>query len=1248
MKRLLFLYLLLGLGLLGLGSFRSLESRPAADPLTAAFERFAADDLAAALDILAGHVRAGAGRLPGLEGEEADRLADDLELSLVVMHTMAADLGNPLYLEALLKDVQVDRSHGMLAASLAWTRNRGLQDLAPLVKWSFVGPFDNERGRGMTQATPAELDPKAESYKGKVQQISWRALPKAAPEAGIVNLGLLVDPSQHACVVARTWVRSDVGRDVLLLMGATEELRVWVQGKARFEALEGYELGVDAHVLPLHLDAGWTELVVKVGSGEFAGPSFVARLVDPVRGRVLALEQRAQAPEGIGPRQLEDPGASIDMAETPARPGAWRRHARGGTPEDRFRLAVLQVYSQNAPRAERPGRVAAQAAATARPGVLRYGIARLSTLRERRALATEEDTNPWREAVDGLLATHGDLARLLRARAKHAAFSQGLWDTALDFNRRALEASPTSVQARLQRIRLLSSTGQEQRAEAYTLSLARDPLAHIWASIAVLLARSLPIQDTAREALLQSAAGAGYTSAHRLLAEQRRLDQDDRSSAGLRADLAMALSEHPWSSSLRYGAARTAQACGHGDLALEWLDDALELLPHGAHLHRYRSGVLWRLGRHEDSVVALERALELDFTDEDGRRLLEFLKQADTGAFYDAWEESLESILARRAADQPVEDAGAGREILLDRRVVEVNPDGSSRRYRRQVQRVLSEAGARALDQRSWRAYPGQEEVRVLAARVLHADGSIDEAPTGRSGNRGYVAVDLPPLVAGDIVDLAWRRDEQASEVFGNYFGLNVSLVTNTNLHMREGELVLISPPSLPLTLHTRELETAEQGTETLADGRRVDRWRIVDRTPRRTEPLMPPVLESDPRVQASTYSSWDEFGRWWWSLIDDEIRVSPEMRTRVGELCADASTPIERLHAIYDFVVTDIRYNAWEFGVHGYEPYSTPVIFSRGFGDCKDKAILLRALLGVVNIEAWPVLIRSEGRRHEEDISLPLVAHFNHCIAYVPEQEGIPSMYLDGTARLHPLEVLPASDAGAKVVIISDSEATVARIPFPSHEVNLERRVIHVDLTDAAGTKVSVSLEPAGRFDPRDRYRFTGSEEERDEEAERVLSGLFGPLRGVPETQWPDFEDLSSAPVTVLESGVESATRKTSQGFELKSSFDPLYLLRGLAAETTRTTDLLLDVPWSQETVLEYELGQGADPRSLPPEVRLENEDAGYSRTVTRTETGVRIVERFELKTHRIPAERYAAFRELSRAVDQAQAVNVEVEVKP
>jgi hypothetical protein len=413
---------------------------------------------------------------------------------------------------------------------------------------------------------------------------------------------------------------------------------------------------------------------------------------------------------------------------------------------------------------------------------------------------------------------------------------------------------------------------------------------------------------------------------------------------------------------------------------------------------------------------------------------------------------------------------------------------------------------------------------------------------------------------------------------------------------------------------------------------------------------LEPPAQEWLPRIQASTYASWEDFGRWWWNLIREELAVSPEMRTKVAELTAGREAPLDKLRAIYDFVVTDIRYNAWEFGINGYRPYSAPVIFSRRFGDCKDKAILMRAMLSEVGIEAWPVIIRAEGRRFEEDHALALIAHFNHCIAYVPAQEGIPELFLDGTARLHPLEVLPDSDRGARVIIVRDTGVETVRIPFTDADENLMRERTIVDLRGEDGPTVTLERAPSGRFDPRERRLFTGTDEARVEAVEGLLTARFGALAGEATAEHADYEDLTR-PVTVkLSSRVERVGRETAGGLELPVVFDPLRLLSSFATESERATDLLLDVPWSTEREVVYELPSGAKVRSAPLPRELSNEDIGYTRTVetTQTEHGPEVVvrERFELKTHRVPAARYEAFREVAREIDAAQREVIDVEV--
>ncbi|MEE8468671.1 MAG: DUF3857 domain-containing protein, partial [Planctomycetota bacterium] len=1197
--------------------------------------------------LLAGEVRDGASRLAQLDaagrGAQADRLADELELILATVNLLAAPHANPPLVRSLLEGILVDPRHGMLFARLTWTRRTALEHLYPLLAWEFVGPFDNERGQGMLVPTAAEREPTAESYAGKVREVVWRELPAMAPADGIVRFRRLIDPHTQSCVVARTWIHSETAREVWLMLGAGEELRVWQAGEPLALALGARDLAPDTFVLPLVLEAGWNEIALKVGSLD-GGPAFVARLVEPGTATPLELTSVGRAPQGVVPKELR--GGQPVQGSSRERPGAWERFARGTDAESLFRRALLEIQHRDAPRHLRPGSDSIRRACESTPGKVRYDLLHISTLRERGALRQEEDVNPWLAAIDAALQRHGDLPALLLWRARHSWENQPTYRRALELVGRALAGNPDSLEARAVAIMLLGRMGQKSLAQAAQRQLAADPALRQRPGMALEIARRLRPSDALRGPLLESAAAAGLGDALDLLASADRLRDEDRTAAATLDVLRTKLALHPWSTTARRAAAETLVAQGHAREALVVLQEALGLAPERAALHRWRARAYLALGDTELAALALEEELAYEYGADDERRLLEHLRATGGVAFHTAFQEPLAQVLERRAGDTPADPKVSAREILLQRTVVEVNPDGTAKRYHRTVERVLSEAGARELDRRGWRAWSGEEEVRLLSATVQHPDGSQEQGRTGRSGRRGFVQVDLPPLAVGDIVDLEWRRDDLRPSFFGSYFGLDAPLTPHPGLPVRESEVVLIVPDSFPLYFHERGFEQGLRTSESWGASQTLYRWHIEDLEPRRLELLMPPSVEDAPAVQASSYASWEEFGAWWWNLIEDEIRVSPEMRQKVTELTAGAETRMQEVRAIYDFVVTDVRYNAWEFGVHGYQPYSAPVIFSRRFGDCKDKAILLRALLSVADIEAWPVLIRAEGRRFEEDHTLAMVGHFNHCIAWLPEQEGVPAMYLDGTARLHPLDVLPSSDNGARVVIVRDDGVQEARVPFTNAAQNIIRHRIRVDLTGRDGPRVEYERISEGIHDPRDRHHFTGSDEERVEKAEALLTSMFGALRGEPQSEFPDFEDLSQTVRIRFETGVEKVSRPVPGGFELPTTFDALDLLRGLASETQRETDLLLGVSWSRETEIEYVLGQGHTVAELPEPVELRAPDATYRRTVERTTSGVRVHEVFTLDTHRVTTEHYDAFRALCRGVDDAQRATLRVEV--
>lgn len=1240
------------------------NSSPAQSPQNPPIEKLAQQmamgDRPGMLDAVAQRLRAAQEAWGAGEVDPAWASALETEIALT-----ATSVRESYLWKNALQGIDVTDAAPPVAAAMAW-RRQDTRELNMLTSWQFVGPFDNERGRGMTRSTPAEKDPAGGPYDGKLREVPWRVTPEPGHD-GIVYLGALVAPSSQVCVLARTWIQATEARSATLLVSASEELRVWWNGTPVYDALGLHEFGTDGHAVSVYLSEGWNELVVKVGSQD-ERPMFAARLVDSTTGASLSLPVSPTAPDGVAPRDLVDPGRRLRRGSGTTAPGARAFYASKTDPHSVTSRSILAASSRSVPRKERPGHADAAGAFIADPESIAAAMAMLNTMRIDGALDVEEDVNPWLDVLNQTIERHGPLPQLMSWYADFTMESQDLARRALDLTEQALKAHPSSVLSRLDEVDYLAAIGQDALALRAASKLASEDDIQRWPQECMGLRRYFSAHDPEAARLVQIAADAGNVSAQDALRDAAEIAAGTLDTVELDRMTRERLLERNYDISLRLNAGRRLMAAGSAELALAHFDDALQLIPESSRVLSWRGRALLALGDRAGAVDAIAKSCEFEPSNADELRLLNYLKSTTEGTdagsadddFHVRYAEPVTAIAARHPRDDAAAGGGtadAPREVLLNRRVVKVGADGKARRYRRTVERVLSEAGVRQLDRRNFRSFPGSEDLRVLSVRVLHPDGTIDEGETGR-GPR--LSIDLPPLDVGDVVDIEWRRDDITTSIFGSYFGLNASFSQDASLPTREADITLLEPAETKLYYHLAgaddsDLEVAAT-EETLEDGTLARTWSTKDLKPRRSENLEPPAREHTLRLQASTYENWESFGNWWWNLIREEIAVSPEMSEKVAELTRDKETRLEKLRAVYDFVVTDVRYNAWEFGVHGYQPYSAPVIFSRRFGDCKDKAILLRAMLSEVGIEAWPVLIQSEGRRFEEDHELPLVAHFNHCIAHVPAQDGIPEMFLDGTARLHPLEVLPDSDAGAKVLTVRSDGAEQMQIPFASAEVNVQRETIDIGLSTKDSIQVSFRQAPKGRWDPKLRYRFATDEAQRAEAAEALMTARFGALKGDVVAVHPDYEDLNQDLVLELQAQLERVGQRVENRLELPTNFAPYRLEQGLASESERTTDVLLDVPWTIERQITYYLPADATDVQLPKDVEFETPDIRFRRRCSQGESDVdgwsddalhvTCTETLELRTHRVPLERYDSFRDAARRVDAAQRQNISVEV--
>jgi len=231
--------------------------------------------------------------------------------------------------------------------------------------------------------------------------------------------------------------------------------------------------------------------------------------------------------------------------------------------------------------------------------------------------------------------------------------------------------------------------------------------------------------------------------------------------------------------------------------------------------------------------------------------------------------------------------------------------------------------------------------------------------------------------------------------------------------------------------------------------------WEFKNATEIIAEPSMPPWQEIVPSLCLSSFNRWDDIYKWWWSLAKDKMNVDEEIRRKVNELTRGKKTRIEKARAIYHWVTSKIRYVAIEYGQAGFEPHSAIEIFRNKYGDCKDQAMLLIAMLRCSGISAHPVLIGTRGCWILDE-EFPVLT-FNHAIVAAEVDKKI--VFLDPTAETASFGDLPTSDQDRKTLVFYEKGGRIEKTPLFSSEHNKVSKTmeirIHADETFSATREI-------------------------------------------------------------------------------------------------------------------------------------------------------------------------------------------------
>lgn len=186
--------------------------------------------------------------------------------------------------------------------------------------------------------------------------------------------------------------------------------------------------------------------------------------------------------------------------------------------------------------------------------------------------------------------------------------------------------------------------------------------------------------------------------------------------------------------------------------------------------------------------------------------------------------------------------------------------------------------------------------------------------------------------------------------------------------------------------------------------------WTISDVKALRREPMMPPFngvrgqmivsLFPPGGTPLNGFADWNAMGKWYSNLVSTRLDASPQIKQQVADLTASKPNSLEKMQALARFVQRDVRYVAIELGIGGWQPHPAAEVFTKRYGDCKDKATLLRSMLHEIGIDAYHVAIYTE--RGAINLDTPAHHGFNHVIDAIRIPDGVSDASLIATVQ-HP-----------------------------------------------------------------------------------------------------------------------------------------------------------------------------------------------------------------------------------------------------
>jgi hypothetical protein len=609
------------------------------------------------------------------------------------------------------------------------------------------------------------------------------------------------------------------------------------------------------------------------------------------------------------------------------------------------------------------------------------------------------------------------------------------------------------------------------------------------------------------------------------------------------------------------------------------------------------------------------------------------------------------SAASQKLPDYPPETKAV---VLMDDIIYTVAPDGSATEHHRQVLKILRRQG------RDYGivAVPFDRDTKILSLHVwsIGVDGHEYAVKDKEMVEYGYPgqgnlfedykvkAIDAPARDPGGVVAYEYEQRIHPYLTEKTWFFqsdlpyLHESFTLELPPGFTHGTVWAHSSPVSPTDLEHQRWRWELKNTSA------IDLDQVLLHPAELSLAGRMTVHYAGPGNPLATQGNWQSIGEWYQRLSKDRLIATPEIAAKAKELVGEKTDFYDKTEVLAEFVQKQIRYFAIEMGVGGYQPHFAGDIFQNRYGDCKDKATLLSAMLSTVGIHSALVMV--DHRRGVIDPDAPSIVG-DHMITAIEIPKGYSSpklrsvltaetgrqyLIFDPTWDKTAFGQLEHNLQGGYGVLMEGPTSEVIQFPIHDPTLNTIRRIGNFQLHSDGSLSGTVTEKSFGDLSESSRSLYaTEDAKHQSDHLDHVLERDLTTFKA---------SDVKVANVEALNKDLITTYTLTAGGFG--KVMGPLLMVRPrvlgsedlYADRKSRHVPIDLDQTMQKHDDYTIELPAGYVVDEIPDPIHLDLGFAAYDSSSKVIGNTLHYTRTYTVREVTLPAERYSDVQKLSGAI--------------